>query len=190
MAESHDLPRVAANEMFDPRVIDPTRELIDHSSMGGDEIAQITRVLAALRDWRETENRLSVESRTTMRLNETDMKALRFLVVSKNQGVIVTPGSLAEHLDISTASTTKLLDRLEKAGHIVRAPHPTDRRALMITITAGTHENVRDTVGRTHARRFEVVARLAPRDRETVIRFLTELSAANAAPASSPGIRP
>ena len=79
-------------------------------------------------------------------------------------------------MNISTASTTKLLDRLAAAGHVTRSPHPTDRRALMITITERTHEQVRDTVGRTHARRFDVAARLTPAERETVIGFLNDLS--------------
>jgi hypothetical protein len=46
----------------------------------------------------------------------------------------------------------------------------------MITITQQTHEQVRDTVGRTHARRFDVAAKLSPEDREVVIRFLNDLS--------------
>jgi DNA-binding MarR family transcriptional regulator len=111
-----------------------------------------------------------------MKLNENDMKALRFLVVCKNEGLIATPGGLAEHLSISSASTTKLLDRLAAAGHVERSAHPSDRRALMITITQQTHEQVRDTVGRTHARRFDVAAKLSPEDREVVIRFLNDLS--------------
>ncbi|MEO7123060.1 MAG: hypothetical protein ABI400_08090 [Lacisediminihabitans sp.] len=46
----------------------------------------------------------------------------------------------------------------------------------MITITQETHEQVRDTVGRTHARRFDVAANLDPDEREVVIRFLDNLS--------------
>lgn len=168
--------RKLAETMLDPRVIDPRQELVDYSGMDEAEIAQIVRVLVGIREWREAEQRLSLRSRSHMKLNETDMKALRFLVVSKNQGQVVTPGSLAEHLSISTASTTKLLDRLESAGHIERAPHPSDRRALMITITQSTHEEVRESVGRSHARRFEVASALSPEDREVVIRFLANMS--------------
>lgn len=169
--------RVAvADSMLDPRVIDPNEELVHYSGMDEDDIAQVVRVLRGIRRWREAEQALSFASRAQMRLNDTDMRALRFLVVAKNQGTIVTPGSLAEHLNISTASTTKLLDRLAAAGHIVRSPHPTDRRALMITISKGAHEEVRESVGRSHARRFEVAAELTPAEREVVIRFLDAMS--------------
>jgi DNA-binding MarR family transcriptional regulator len=104
------------------------------------------------------------------------MAALRYLVALKNQDRIATPKMLADHLGISTASTTKLLDRLAVAGHIERSPHPTDRRALMINITQQTHEQVRDSVGRLHAYRWKVAAEMSPRERETVIRFLDRLS--------------
>ena len=164
--------------MLDPRVIDPRQELVDYSAMDESEIGQIVRLLSGMRRWRESEQAISLESRSHMRLNETDMQALRFLIVSKNQGVIVTAGNLTDYLKISTASTTKLLDRLAAAGHIERSPHPTDRRALAITITQSTHERVRETVGRTHARRFEAASRLNPEEREVVIRFLEDLSGA------------
>ncbi|MEO6828012.1 MAG: MarR family transcriptional regulator [Microbacteriaceae bacterium] len=166
-----------ADSMLDPRVIDPGQRLVTFSGMDDDEIAQIVRVLVGIRHWRESEQQMSFKSRNYMRLNETDMRALRFLVAAQNQGIIATPGALAEHLNISTASTTKLLDRLSAGGHITRSPHPTDRRSLSIVITEHTHEQVRDTVGKMHARRFGVAARLTPDEREVVIRFLNDLSA-------------
>ena len=176
MAEFPRAPSPGDDAMLDPRVIDPHQELVDYSGMDDAEIAQITRLLVGIRRWRETDQAMNLRSCSTMRLNETDMRALRFLVASKNQNVIVTPGALADHLHISTASTTKLLDRLAAGGHIERSPHPTDRRALMVTITKQTHEQVRDTVGRTHARRFEIAARLSSAEREIVTRFLNEMS--------------
>jgi DNA-binding MarR family transcriptional regulator len=177
MSPASKISSVSPDGLLDPRIVDPHQELVDYSTMDDEEIAQITRVLIGIRRWRESEQAMSFRSRDNMKLNETDMGALRFLVVSKSQGSIVTPGALAEHLNISTASTTKLLDRLAIAGHIERSPHPTDRRALMITITEHTHRQVRDAVGRTHARRFEVAAHLTPAERETVIGFLNDLSA-------------
>jgi DNA-binding MarR family transcriptional regulator len=176
MADSRKLPSQVEGMMLDPRAIDPKQELVNYASMNEAEISQVVRVLQAIRQWREAEQRMSFHSRNTMRLNENDMKALRFLVVCKNEGIVATPGALAEHLNISSASTTKLLDRLTAAGHIERSPHPSDRRALSITITQHTHEQVRDTVGRTHARRFDVAAQLTPSEREIVIRFLDDLS--------------
>jgi DNA-binding MarR family transcriptional regulator len=176
MATFHRPDQRVANAMLDPRVIDPRQELVDYADLSDEEIAQIVRVLIAVRRWREAEQEVRFRSRTDMKLGETDMAALRYLVALKNQDAIATPKMLADHLGISTASTTKLLDRLAVAGHIERSPHPTDRRALMINITQQTHEQVRDSVGRLHAHRWKVVAEMSPRDREAVIRFLDRLS--------------
>lgn len=171
--------------MLDPRVIDPAQELVHYADLDEAEIAQIVRVLVGIRSWREAEQAISFRSRSDMKLNETDMKALRFLVAAKGRNATVTPGMLSEHLAISSASTTKLLDRLEVAGHVERTRHPTDRRSLSIRITQRTHEQVRDGAGRMHAHRFNVAAALTPEEREVVIRFLDELS--RTADAQRPG---
>lgn len=163
--------------MVDPRIIDPTGSYVQHGDLEPEELDQIVSVLRAVKEWRESEERLSLESRSYMRLNETDMKALRFIIAAKNAGVIVTAGMLADHLSISTASITKMLDRLEKAKHITRAQHPSDRRAVAIGITETTHADARATIGRRHARRFDVAAELSPDERDVVIRFLNSLAA-------------
>ncbi|MEV8220714.1 MarR family transcriptional regulator [Microbacterium sp. NPDC077391] len=165
-----------ASAMIDPRVIDPGQQLVSVEGLSDSEIDQVVRVLSALRRWRETEQRISWQSRTEMKLNETDMEALRFLVASLNNGVLVTAGMLADHLRISTSSTTKMLDRLARAGHVTRTPHPTDRRAVTVSITPDTHEQVRDSVGRVHADRFAAVAELTPGERDVVARFLERLA--------------
>lgn len=171
-----DAKRISAS-LTDPRIIDPRQELVRHDDLSEAEMAQILRLLTAMREWREADQRLSFESRTHMKLNETDMRALRYIIASMNADVPVTAGALSDHLHISTASTTKLLDRLERAGHVVRRPHPTDRRAVTVEITPETHREVRRTMGLQHARRFEVVRSLSPDDRDTVTRFLRDLSA-------------
>ncbi len=46
------------------------------------------------------------------------------------------PSALAERLGIASASMTAMLDRLTLAGLLVRRPHPTDRRSLLVELTA------------------------------------------------------
>lgn len=170
-----------ADDVLDVRVIDPAGELVDRAGLSDKEISRITRLLAGLQRWREAEQRVGFRARSEMDLNESDMRALRYLVAAKNRQRVVTAGDLAEHLHISTASTTKLLDRLAAAGHIERTPHPADRRALAVRITDATHDTVRERLGRSHAHRFEAAARLTPDERETVIRFLDDLADSSAA---------
>ena len=163
--------------MHDPRVFDASGELIDRTGLDDAEIDQIVRVMQSLRGWHDAARRMSEASSRYMKLNETDMRALRFLIAARNQGEIATPGALSDYLGISSASITKLLDRLERGDHLMRAPHPSDRRAIAITVTDETRAVARESVGRLHARRFAAAAALAPAEREVVIRFLDALSA-------------
>lgn len=177
MADESAAWREVARGMHDPRISDREGDLVDRSRLDDSEVDQIVRVMQSLRGWHETQRRMSEASRRYMKLNETDMRAIRYLVAARNQGEIATAGAISAYLGISSASTTKLLDRLEHGGHIVRAPHPTDRRALAISVTDTTRAAARESVGRLHARRFAVAAALTSAERETVIRFLDALSA-------------
>ena len=47
----------------------------------------------------------------------------------------LSPNHIADHLIISRASVTSLLDSLEKRGYARRRPHPTDRRMIWVEPT-------------------------------------------------------
>lgn len=151
-------------------------ELIDVTGVDEQTLAEINAIMGALGRLREAERKLSDESQRFMKLGETDMRALHFLMVSENRGVLVTPGALATQIGISPASTTKLLDRLERGGHVVRHPHPSDRRALTVTVTPETRRAATMSVGRQQARRFYAAARLTSVEREAVARFLDDMA--------------
>lgn len=174
-----------SSHIYDVDSSDPQNQLIDRSAMSPGDVQQIGALMAALGGLHQAEQQLADASLRYMKLNQTDMRALHYLIVSANRGVIATPGAIATHLRISTASTTKLLDRLERAGHITRQAHPSDRRALAISITPATQTAAMNTVGRQQAKRFHSAARLTGPERDVVIRFLEdmtrELSIADAA---------
>lgn len=163
--------------LHDPRIADGRGRIVDVSGIPDAELDSIVRVMDAMFRWRRAEQRVSKASQRYMRLNETDMKALRFTIVMTDRGHAVTARDIAEHLGISSASTTKLLDRLERGGHIRRTVHPRDRRAIVVTVDDGTREAAERTIGSEHARRFHVAAALDADEREVVIRFLDALSA-------------
>lgn len=156
---------------------DPDSTLVDRGRLAPADVAHISEVMAALGRLRDAEQVVTEASQRYMRLGRTDMRALHFLIVAKHQDAVITPGAIAAHLGISSAATTKLLDRLEEAGHIVRAPHPTDRRALAIHVTDETRADAMRTVGRLQARRFHAAARLSAAERDVVIRFLDDMTA-------------
>ncbi|NLA64714.1 MAG: MarR family transcriptional regulator [Leucobacter sp.] len=165
-----------ASRLYEVIASDPDSRLIDRSTISEADVKQISELMTALGALRDAEQVISEASQRYMQLGGTDMRALHYLIVAGNSGLIATPGAIAVHLGISSASTTKLLDRLERAGHVIRSPHPTDRRALAILITPETHEAAMQTVGRQHAKRFHAAARLTPAEREVVIRFLNDMT--------------
>ncbi len=174
MTDDHSSQHKAT--IYDLASSDPHGLLIDRQGMAEADVLQIGELMAALGRLRDAEQILTEASLKYMKLNRNDMRALHFLIATTNRGEIATPGDIATHLRISTASTTKLLDRLEQGNHIRREPHPTDRRALAISITPETHEAAMNTVGRQQARRFHAAARLSSDEREAVIRFLNDMT--------------
>lgn len=167
------------SSLLDPRLLDPTEELVTRSHLSDDDVAQTVAVLEAMSAWRGVERAMGERSRRYMRLGDTDMRALRYLIAAQRQGVVATPGSIAAHLAISPAATTKLMDRLESGGHIRRRAHPDDRRSTAIDVTPETLTSARATVGRSHARRFDAVSQLSPADRAAVLRFFDALVSAS-----------
>jgi DNA-binding MarR family transcriptional regulator len=61
-------------------------------------------------------------------VNPTDLDAMQHLMASGP----LSPGALAQRLGISTAAATVAVDRLVRAGHVRRQPHPTDRRRQLV----------------------------------------------------------
>ncbi|HRN29958.1 MAG TPA: MarR family transcriptional regulator [Terrimesophilobacter sp.] len=169
-------PGETARSIYDLASSDPDGRLIDRTGVTDNDMREIGAVMNALGKLRDAEKTLSDASLRYMKLNQTDMRALHFLIVCQNRGEVATPGAIAEHLDVSTASVTKLLDRLERGGHITRSPHPTDRRALAITITEKTHAAAMETVGRQQSKRFYAAARLTSQERAIVARFIEDMA--------------
>ena len=59
--------------------------------------------------------------------------ALRFLLVAENQRL--TLGELAGQLETSSANTTKLVNRMQRAGMVRREVDFTDRRVVWVVLT-------------------------------------------------------
>lgn len=162
--------------VFGLRANSPNGELINFSGLEEEDIDQISLLMNSLGKLRDAERRVSEASALYMELNETDMRALHFLIVNENLGKDVTASTITRHLRVSPATTTKILDRLDKGSHITRSPHPTDRRVTTIRITPETRKAAYETVGALQARRFQAAARLTRKERDVVIRFLQDMT--------------
>ncbi|MBT2473917.1 MarR family transcriptional regulator [Microbacterium sp. ISL-103] len=140
--------------------------------------ASTVDVLNMLRRYRGAETAMRARTRVSMGMNETDLVALRFLLREQRAGRLVRPIDIARMLDISTASTTTLIDRLEKGGHARREAHPTDRRAGVIVPTVSSDDEVRETLGAMHRRMLALVDEMSDQERAVVTRFLAGMTSA------------
>jgi DNA-binding MarR family transcriptional regulator len=135
-------------------------------------------VLQALRRYRTAETRMRAQTRQQMRMGENDILAVRHVIRGRQTGGYLSPKDLADLLGISSASTTTLIDRLEKSGHIERRPHPTDRRALILMPTASADDDVRAALADAHERMLAVARSLTPEERDVIVGFLDRMSGA------------
>jgi DNA-binding MarR family transcriptional regulator len=138
----------------------------------------VREVLQSVRAFSDALDRMHGGLKGDMEMNASDLAALRMLIMREQQGEPVSPHDVAAHLRISTASTTKLLDRLTASGHVERQPHPTDRRARVIVLT----EESRVAFYRHFGERLRSMKGVADRytddDLAIIARFLGELGQA------------
>jgi DNA-binding MarR family transcriptional regulator len=97
-------------------------------------------------------------------LSDTQLGALATLV---NHGPM-TPGELAEHEKVQPPSMTRVIAVLDERSLVMRAPHSTDRRQVVLTVTDGG----RDLVYQARRLREAWLARrlreLSPQERATL----------------------
>lgn len=134
-------------------------------------------VLQALRAYREAEMAMRKRTQGSMGMNETDLTALQHIMAATGRGERIGPKQLSNHLDISPASVSTLLDRLEKSGHVVRSANPDDARRVFIECTDLAHREVRQTLRDMHSRMMFAVEDLTADEAATVIRFLERIRA-------------
>jgi DNA-binding MarR family transcriptional regulator len=133
-------------------------------------------ILAALRRFRTADRDMRRQMSAGMDMNATDVDALRFVIARELAGEQATPRTLADYLEISSASTTKLLDRLTASGHLLREPHPEDRRSVIVRATDHAHHEVRARMALMHRRMLEIARAVPEQHRTAVADFLDAMA--------------
>jgi len=77
-----------------------------------------------------------------LRVHDLHLAAAQTLSVLEGAPEPLTPNEINAHLHLTSGSVTTLLDRLEQRGLVVRRPHPTDRRKVLVDITDDGRELV------------------------------------------------
>ncbi|CCG01232.1 MarR family winged helix-turn-helix transcriptional regulator [Blastococcus saxobsidens] len=68
-------------------------------------------------------------------LGRTDVRALVAVMDAARRGEALTAGRLGSAVELSSASVTALVDRLERAGHLRRARDDADRRRVTLQMS-------------------------------------------------------
>ncbi|WP_165185003.1 MarR family winged helix-turn-helix transcriptional regulator [Caulobacter soli] len=120
-------------------------------------------------------------------VNVTDMAALEQLL---SHGPM-TPGQLAEHLKVTTAAATQIVDRLERAGHVTRERQAGDRRKICVVPLEASIDRAFVQLAPMLDGLDGVIAGLSPAERQVIERFLDQVAdvyhAVANLPPSAPG---
>lgn len=106
-------------------------------------------------------------------LSDLEMAALDHVVA-----VPSSPGELARLLEVSTAASTGVVDRLERRGHVERRPHPSDRRRIEVHVTPSGRTEIVGHLRPMLDALSELDAGLDEPDRQVVERYLRGVIAA------------
>jgi DNA-binding MarR family transcriptional regulator len=98
-------------------------------------------------------------------LSDTQLAALSTL---ERHGAM-TPGELAEHEKVQPPSMTRVIAALVDGGLVTRAPDPTDRRQVILSVTGGGRDLVRKVRQRREAWLAKRLAELTPQERATLL---------------------
>lgn len=141
-----DSPRIEPTGTLEPS--DPTLSVLD------DPLVEAFGMLE------ESHNELAAE--TTRRMDDSFDAPLQwfevFLRLARSPGARLRMSQLARDMTMSTSGLTRLIDRLEEAGHVRREACPEDRRgmwavlqpsgrALLAQVAPGHVDDLRELLG-------------------------------------------
>ena len=121
-------------------------------------------------------------ARTVLGVGSTEVSALFYLFTEGTS----TPTELAGRLQITTASVTELVERLGRAGLARRAPHPHDRRKVVLSLTDAARQQVGEMFERVAVSTARCTSLLEADERAAVLRFLHDLALAYSATSPTP----
>lgn len=117
---------------------------------------------------------------------DLSVSAATVLAIIDGAGKPITPGVIAERAIIAAASTTSVLDTLEKRGLVERRPHPTDRRKLLIDLTATGRTTIDHILPGIHRLEEEVMRALTPDERRDLLGLIAKVQASVSEVAEQP----
>src|SRR5438309_5683298 len=85
-----------------------------------------------------TVDRFDGAAAAALGVHRTDLQCLEILVTRGP----ATAGALAAALDLTTGGVTAMLVRLERQGHLTRAPDPADGRRVIVQVAPDSRDRL------------------------------------------------
>jgi DNA-binding MarR family transcriptional regulator len=105
-----------------------------------------------------------------LKLNRTDLRALE--LVRHADGV--TAGELARALRVTSGATTRVIDSLVGAGHVLREPDDRDRRRTLVRITPKAERAFARALAKLQDDWIRVLATYRADEVQVVLRFVSD----------------
>jgi DNA-binding MarR family transcriptional regulator len=109
-------------------------------------------------------------------LGRTDVRALVAIMDAARTGAALTAGGLGAAVDLSSASVTALLDRLERAGHVRRVRDSADRRRVVLEMSDAAMAAGAEFFGGLQRDLVHAMAQYSAAELAVVRRFLTGMT--------------
>ena len=135
-------------------------------------------VMEGLRDWAVGFTELHHHLGGWMGLPTSDANALGQLVWAAEGGAPLSPAELSRRLGMTSGATTVLLDRLERAGLVVRSRESTDRRRVTVRPSPEGRERARAFLAFAGTEIAEAARSSDEQELRVVTAFLARMSAA------------
>jgi DNA-binding MarR family transcriptional regulator len=120
---------------------------------------------------------------------DLSISAANVLAIVDGAGEPITPGEIAERAIIAAASTTSVLDTLERRGLVERRPHPTDRRKLLIDLTPEGRSTIDQILPGIHLLETTVMSALTTVERRQLLGLIAKVQASVSLVAEEPAER-
>lgn len=143
---------------------------------GTDSRVDAVDVLNALRRYRSAESAAQRRAREALGIGENALLALRVLLDAESDGRSVNAKELADRLEITPASTSALVDRLVRSGHVERHADPHDRRGVILTASGGSMRQVLRVIDQLDTRAIEVAEHLPQSEMSVIVSFLEQMA--------------
>ncbi|MER5727228.1 MarR family transcriptional regulator [Streptomyces sp. NPDC002138] len=90
----------------------------------------------------------------------------------------LSSGELAARTGLTTGATTRLIDRLERAGYARRAADPADRRRVIVEPVPDALDRIEDVVGPARRHVAELIGGYSPEQQAVLFDYFTRAAPA------------